>query len=335
MSDNNLTLKNLRLVATHLLNNYLKNTQLWREIGNEAFAGHVITDTENAAISDDDNQSSDTSYSFYHAWLGEFIPIDERQAIEIQQLLNNGDISNVSSKMQQWVSDLTDKGWLNDEPANIDLLVERALTSIIAIQNRYEVTEYLKIIQKKKPRVIVEIGTARGGMLYCFCQLAAPDALIISIDLPGAPNCGGQTEEERQFYSSFIGQNQKLKFIPADSHLPETKELLKKALQGKKADVLFIDGDHSRKGVKQDYEMYKEFATDDALITFHDIKMYPKIWGIGNEVGLFWDEISTDKAVTEIIDPDGLCQPYRPDGIEVCWGIGILGKHSTNSTTMG
>ena len=322
MPGNNLTFNNLRLVEAPLFTNYLKNTQLWREIGNEAFAGHVISKT------DDTNKPVDTSYCFYHSWLPDIMQVNKLQAKKIQHIINNNN-SELTPEMQQWATDLTNKGWLNDEPADIDALVERALTSIIAIQNRYEVTEYLKIIQKKKPRVVVEIGTARGGMLYCFCQLAAPDALIVSIDLPGAPNCGGQTEEERQFYSSFTAPDQQLEFIPADSHLPATKELLNNVLQGKKADILFIDGDHSREGVKQDYEMYKEFAAEDGLITFHDIKMYPKIWGAGNEVGLFWDEIAaSSNTVTEIVDPDGLCQPHRPDGVEACWGIGILGKHS-------
>ena len=114
----------------------------------------------------------------------------------------------------------------------------------------------LRSYRKKQSRVIVEIGTARGGMLYCFCQLAAPDALIASMALPDAPNYGGQTENERKLFSSFVAPNQKLEFIPADSHLPTTYEFLQNVLQGKKADMLFIDGDHSRKGVKQDYEMY-------------------------------------------------------------------------------
>ncbi|MCK5359068.1 MAG: class I SAM-dependent methyltransferase [Gammaproteobacteria bacterium] len=324
MSGNDITFKNLRLVHAPLLKNYLKNTQLWRQIGNEAFARHVITGTNE----EPDNTVADETYCFYHSWLPVIKEVNKIEADKIQQLISSDDASLLTPEMQNWTIGLKNAGWLEDKSADIDALVERALTGIIAIQNRYEVTEYLKLIQKKRPKVIVEIGTARGGMLYCFSQLAADDALIVSIDLPGAPNCGGQTDDERQFFSSFTSTNQTLEFIPADSHLPETKELLKNILQGRKADVLFIDGDHSRKGVEQDYEMYKEFAADDCLITFHDIKMYPKIWGVGNEVGLFWDEIAPTQAVTEIVDPDGMCKPHRPEGVEACWGIGILGKHS-------
>ncbi|MFC1772579.1 class I SAM-dependent methyltransferase [Pseudomonadota bacterium] len=327
MSGNDLTFKNLRLVSVALLNNYLANTRLWREIGNGAFAKHVVSGENDTVKLDDKNRATDSSYCLYHSWLPELKQVTKIQAEKLRQLIDGVNVSELTPEMQQWKAALVRAGWLNDEPADIQALVDRALNAIIAIQNRYEITEYLKIIQKKKPKVIVEIGTARGGMLYCFCQLAAPDALIISIDLPGAPNCGGQTDDERNFYSSFTAQDQRLEFIPADSHLAATKELLKSILQDRKVDVLFIDGDHSRDGVKQDYEMYKEFAADDGLITFHDIKMYPKYWGIGNEVGLFWDEIASTNTVTEIVDPDGMCKPNRPDGVVPCWGIGILGKH--------
>ncbi|VAW52054.1 hypothetical protein MNBD_GAMMA05-602 [hydrothermal vent metagenome] len=324
MSNNNLTFKNLRIVSAKLFKDYLENTRLWCEIGNEAFAQHIISDSSSLEINSDQN---DTSYRLFHSWRPEIMDLTESQAGKIQQLMTNHNMETLSPEMQQWTSVFEKAGWLNDESANINGLVDRALNLIIAIQNRYEITQYLELVQKQRPKVIVEIGTARGGMLYCFCQLAAPDALIISIDLPGAPNCGGQTESERQFYSSFTSSGQRLEFIPADSHLSDTKELLKNILQDKKVDVLFIDGDHSYEGVKKDYQMYKEFAAEDCLITFHDIKMYPKNWGAGNEVGLYWDEIAATQTVTEIVDADGMCKPNRPDGVEPCWGIGILGKH--------
>jgi len=257
--------------------------------------------------------SKDDSYRLYHSWRPEIMELTKDQAVKIKQFMNGVNTSDLTPEMKQWMAAFSNAGWLADIPADINLLVERALNMIIAIQNRYEITEYLKIIQ-------------RGGMLYCFCQLATPDALLVSIDLPGAPNCGGQTDDERKFYSSFAGQRQELKFIPADSHLSSTKEKLKEILNGKKIDVLFIDGDHSCEGVKQDYKMYKEFVADDGLITFHDIKLYPDDWGKGNEVGVFWDEFSSEHSVTEIVDPDGVCKPERPDGVDPCWGIGILGK---------
>lgn len=319
---NNITFRHLRLTPTACLKEYLANTRLWGEVGNEAFAEHVRSAHEGNAPSTD---SSDKPYRLYHSWLPQMMELTESQAASIHGLIRGTTEQEMTQEQAHWAKALQDFGWLNDEPADIELLTQRALKEIIAIQNPYELREYLKLVQQLKPKVVVEIGTARGGMLYCFSQLASPDALIISIDLPGAPNCGGQTEIERKYYSSFIQPGQQIKFIPANSHFHATREMLRRLLAGRKADILFIDGDHSYGGVKVDFDMYAEFASPDGLLTLHDICLLPQNWGPGNDVGLFWQEISSLYEVQEIIDPHGLCQPNRPEGIDACWGIGIIG----------
>ena len=320
------TFRNLKITESSCFKKYLENTRIWGEIGNEAFATHIQTTKNKTAITLNDSNNTASAFRLYHSWLPEMMDLTNSQADTMRQLINGIPNSEMTQEQQQWTAALTQAGWLNDVPANIDALVERALHQIIAIQNRYEITEYLKLIQKKKPKVIVEIGTARGGMLYCLCQLAAHDALIVSIDEPGAPNCGGQTDIERQFYSSFISPGQRIEFIPANSHFHTTMKKLEGILDGKKVDVLFIDGDHSYGGVKIDFEMYAPFAANDGIITFHDIRLMPKYWGDGNEVGIFWDEVSKLYEVTEIVDPNGICKPIRAQGVEPCWGIGILGN---------
>lgn len=319
------TFRHLKITKSSCFKQYLENTRIWGEVGNEAFAAHVQS-TKNNTITPLEENNDSSGYLLYHSWLPEMMALTSAQAESMQQLIQGMLESDISPEQKQWTAALTQAGWLDESPADIDSLVNRALQQIIAIQNRYEITEYLKLIQKKKPKVIVEIGTARGGMLYCFCQLAAHDALIISIDEPGAANCGGQTDIERQFYSSFTSPEQRIEFIPANSHFHTTLTKLEKLLDGKKVDVLFIDGDHSYGGVKIDFEMYAPFAANDGMITFHDIRLVPKYWGDGNEVGVFWDEISKLYEVTEIVDPNGICKPIRPQGIEPCWGIGILGN---------
>ncbi len=72
--------------------------------------------------------------------------------------------------------------------------------------------------------------------------------------------------------------------ILGDSKDPKTLNRLKKALAGKRINVLFIDGDHSYKGVKNDYEVYGPLT--DNIIVFHDIKS-PKY-----EVWKFWEEMT-------------------------------------------
>ncbi len=72
-------------------------------------------------------------------------------------------------------------------------------------------------------------------------------------------------------------------------------------LGDKKVDLLFIDGDHTYEGVKQDYEMYKEFVRKDGYIILHDIKNSEYHNEVNCKVYQFWNEIDAFKLV-EYID---------------------------------
>jgi predicted O-methyltransferase YrrM len=64
---------------------------------------------------------------------------------------------------------------------------------------------------------------------------------------------------------------QKIVAIQGDSHSIDTLNKIKRILNGKKLDFLFIDGDHSYKGVKKDFEMYSPLVRKGGIIAFHDI----------------------------------------------------------------
>lgn len=61
-----------------------------------------------------------------------------------------------------------------------------------------------------------------------------------------------------------------------------------------KFDILFIDGDHSYDGVKNDYINYLKFVENGGYLIFHDTISYP-------EVGRFVNELKEDNRV-EFID---------------------------------
>lgn len=59
--------------------------------------------------------------------------------------------------------------------------------SIEPNQLKYEITKLLVLLMELEPKVVLEIGTARGGTLFLFTRVAGPEATIISIDLPRGP----------------------------------------------------------------------------------------------------------------------------------------------------
>ena len=88
---------------------------------------------------------------------------------------------------------------------------------------------------------------------------------------------------------------------------------VKNILGDREVDFVFIDGDHTYEGVKQDFEMYSPLVKDGGIVAFHDIVAHPVETGC--EVNRLWDEIKESKyEYTEIVSDwnQGMC------------GIGLL-----------
>lgn len=188
----------------------------------------------------------------------------------------------------------------------------RAAVAHGAIQKVSELAPLLELLDKRKPRTIVEIGSARGGTFWAFCQVAADDALLISIDLPGGDFGGSEIDQwtktgrdkygsrNREAMRGHLRADQRAEFIQANSQLKTTRHQLVRALQGRPIDFLMIDGDHSYEGVRKDFELYYDLVAEDGVIAFHDILPHPK--EPRTQVHRFWDEIK-DETTLEFKNP--------------------------------
>ena len=160
---------------------------------------------------------------------------------------------------------------------------------------------------------MVEIGTAKGGTLYSFCQVAAEPALVISIDLPGGKF--GVGTEAPSHMALFAKEGQTLQFLRCDAHEDSTKQSLLDILAGRPIEFLFIDGDHTYEGVKTDFEMYSPLVRPGGVVAFHDIVQHRSETGC--EVDRFWNEIKSQYAYHEFVDP-------RDEGWGPWGGIGAI-----------
>jgi predicted O-methyltransferase YrrM len=170
-----------------------------------------------------------------------------------------------------------------------------------ATQKKAELSSLVSLLKRRKLRNIVEIGTAKGGTLYVWCKIAEPDALIVSIDLPGGPFGGGYTLRDMKTFRTYKKKLQKLVFLRLDSHKKKTVRELKQKLKGQEIDLLFIDGDHTYNGVKKDFQLYAPFVKRNGLIVFHDILYHPKIPEC--KVNKFWNELKKRFAYKEFKKP--------------------------------
>ena len=180
------------------------------------------------------------------------------------------------------------------------------------MQDDREFLEMVRMIERRQPRVIMEIGTRSGGTLFGWVRASRAAELVISIDLPDGRFGGGYDRRRSRLYAAFAADRPgtRMAMIRADSHAPATIAAARQILAGRAVDFLFIDGDHTLAGVRSDVEEYGALVAPDGLIALHDIRTT----GREREVSTFWEEYKRTHDCEEIA--------YRPAHL----GIGIIHK---------
>lgn len=165
-----------------------------------------------------------------------------------------------------------------------------------------EILRLLEIVRDLRPRRLVEIGTARGGTLFLLARAAAPDAVLVSLDLPWRPDAG-YPRWRRAYYRSFALPGQRIVTLQGDSHEEATRALVEAALGREPLDFLLIDGDHSRQGVEDDWRRYSPLVRPGGLVAFHDIAPGPQ--ALVGGVPEFWRQLRATARTEEIVDTEG------------------------------
>ena len=211
---------------------------------------------------------------------------------------------------------------------NLEKIIDDAY-ALYMPQIRSEITQLAELVRneygltpKSAPYNILEIGTKYGGTFHIWSSINQSSGMNISIDVSDGGRHGGISEEEMDkrdlwFYERFDNVH----FVRGDSHSDATKLEVMNLLNLKYAsenvwgtdrqeyfilskpiiDVLFIDGDHTKEGVKQDFLDYEPFCKKDSIICFHDINDSPRHRERDVFVSEFWKELNENEndGVTE------------------------------------
>lgn len=213
------------------------------------------------------------------------------------------------------------RAFSSEDPETTYRFVERGFFGSLApIQIHEEFLGLLGVFKGIKPKVAMEIGTMQGGAFFCFAKLAEKDATLISIDLPngamGGGFAAGYPAWKEPIYRSFGRPGQEIALLREDSHAQTTLKKVKEILKGKQIDFLFIDGDHTYEGVKEDFIMYSPLVRKGGVIAFHDVAPKASDESSGG-VKHFWKELKAQYKHQEFIqDPE-----------ETGCGIGVLYEH--------
>jgi predicted O-methyltransferase YrrM len=161
-------------------------------------------------------------------------------------------------------------------------------------------------IDSIKPKKILEIGTNHGGSAIFWDHIAGPGGQVVTLDTPELVANHHPVSMLDERYGNYLAKAKSdLTLLLSRSNLPETVEKVKEIFKGP-IDFVFIDGDHSYKWVKKDYELYSPLVRKGGIIAFDDI-----IWD-ANDVGRFWNELEGNKKLLPV--------PTNPPGR----GIGVL-----------
>ena len=210
--------------------------------------------------------------------------------------------------------DMADRTKTIEEAVALAFDSERWGISIAPFQVREEIVAFLKSVASNPPKVILEIGTAKGGTLFLMARVASPEATIITVDLPGGPFGEGYPEWESDLFLSFAGPRQTINLVRGDSHSQETYAEVLRLLDGRGVDLLFIDGDHRYEGVRADFEMYSGLVSRGATVSFHDI--VPGSPEVVGGVPEFWREVKDKHECEEIVH----------DWSQGGFGIGLMSR---------
>lgn len=130
---------------------------------------------------------------------------------------------------------------------------------LFPLQRTRETEKMIALARTISPRVVMEIGTDKGGGFYHWVKGLTPEKAI-AVEFRGCP-----------FSESFPGMFPKtqMKFIGASSYDATTVRDVSKFLNGDLIDILFIDGDKG--GTERDFNAYRPMVRRGGLIMIHDV----------------------------------------------------------------
>jgi len=139
------------------------------------------------------------------------------------------------------------------------------------------------VIVHARPKRIFEIGTYKGLTSNFFLELN-PDCEVTSIAfvrsfINSFWRKYNNTDLGRKDVGAFVTDYNKNRFVQlyGDSHKLNAMDLKNRF---GKFDMIFIDGDHTREGVKEDTLLAKKIIGDNGIICWHDVNPKEKYLGV-------------------------------------------------------
>lgn len=154
------------------------------------------------------------------------------------------------------------------------------------------------IEQASTRRTVIEIGSWKGrstkamalsvlGVVYAvdhWLEGASPSAPRRTVDHDWVEaTMRGSKAIMNEFHINLADEIISRKCISTGKSSQESIGMVKDLLDGRKADMVFIDGDHEYAEVKRDIELYRPLLAEGGLLCGHDYP-WPGVWKAATEL---------------------------------------------------
>lgn len=144
-------------------------------------------------------------------------------------------------------------------------------------QFQEEIQAFISLLKDSDVKSYLEVGCRHGDTFHAVGKALPEGSLLVAIDLPGARSgkrTGGKCPNSDKWLiraaRNLRKHGQITHVIIGDSH---DSKVISKVKEFAPFDAIFIDGDHSPKGVRADWLDYGPMSN---LIAFHDISAEDK-----------------------------------------------------------
>ena len=144
--------------------------------------------------------------------------------------------------------------------------IEKLLTPRIPIepnwpllQKKYEILAIQEYIKHVKLNKVLDIGTFEGGTAYLWAKMIEPNGKVYCTDL---------NFDRHKFYNNTPEQKSIIE-LKGNTNDPNFVKMIQDTVG--MVDLLFIDGDHSYEGVKNDFINFSPLVKPGGCVMLHDI----------------------------------------------------------------